>query len=152
PPEYASYAAGSFLATVAGMPRVFAHYLRLLVVPWPLCANYLGVFEVGADHGLLRWASVALLAAVLAGVTLLLRRRHLIGAGGAWFLVALGPVANLLPLPVPVAERFLYLPLIGVAITLAAAAAWASERWGRRAEVALAITGAAIGVVFVGLA
>ena len=43
------------------MPVVWAHYLRLLVWPWPLCADYTGYFRFGPQP----LASVLLVAAIV---------------------------------------------------------------------------------------
>jgi hypothetical protein len=127
--QYALYPGGSLAATMAGMPLVWARYLRLLVWPWPLCADYTGYFPFGHPPPLsLSLSTVAVLAFV--GVLVLAARR---GQGGiafglAWFALALGPVSNLIPVPVPAAERFLTLPLVGIALAAAAAAGALSDR------------------------
>jgi hypothetical protein len=126
--QYALYPGGSLVGTLAVMPDVWAHYLRLLVWPWPLLADYTGYFPFGRVP--LR-APVTLLAVVafLGLMAWLARRgRRDVAFGLAWFALALGPVSNLIPVPVPAAERFLTLPLAGIALAVAAAAAALSER------------------------
>ncbi|HVV50795.1 MAG TPA: hypothetical protein VHG72_03570 [Polyangia bacterium] len=123
PVTYAQYPGGTFAATLLGLPAIWAHDLRLLVWPWPLCADYTGYFRFGAQP----WGPVALAAAVVLaylGLMVFAARRgaRVIALGLGWFLLTLLPVSNLLPIPIPAAERFLYLPLCGIA--LAAAAAW----------------------------
>lgn len=50
--------------------------------------------------------------------------------GCAWFLLALVPVSNIVvPLKIPTADRFLYIPLMGLALL----PAQACVRWGRQA-------------------
>ena len=44
------------------------------------------------------------------------RGERVVALGLGWFLLALLPVSNLLPIPIPAAERFLYLPLCGIAL------------------------------------
>jgi hypothetical protein len=142
PVAYARYPGGTFGATLIGLPAIWAHDLRLVVWPWPLCADYTGYFRFGAQP----WGPVLLAAAgVLAYLTLvafaLRRGARVIALGLGWFLLTLLPVSNLLPMPIPAAERFLYLPLCGIA--LAAAAGWARlmERYPASADRRRAVVG-----------
>ncbi|MFH1723148.1 MAG: hypothetical protein ABII00_00860 [Elusimicrobiota bacterium] len=57
-----------------------------------------------------------ILAAAAAAAALGLRRRSPAGFAGAWFLAALLPVSNIIPLDALAADRFLYAPLIGVGL------------------------------------
>jgi tetratricopeptide (TPR) repeat protein len=118
------------MGTMRGMPAVWAHYLRLLVVPWPLCADYTGFFSFGP-----RVSGVSIvppLLTVLAFVAVIgvawRRGLRVLAFGLTWFALALGPVSNFIPVPIPAAERFLTLPLVGIALAAAAAAGLARER------------------------
>ncbi|HVT08357.1 MAG TPA: hypothetical protein VHO67_12940 [Polyangia bacterium] len=122
PVAYAQYPGGTFGATLVGLPAIWAHDLRLVVWPWPLCAEYTGYFRFGRQP----WGPVVLASLVVAGDLALIaaaarRGARVVAFGLGWFLLALLPVSNLLPIPIPAAERFLYLPLCGVALALAAA-------------------------------
>jgi hypothetical protein len=147
PVAYARYAGGSFGATLIGLPAIWAHDLRLTVWPWPLCAEYTGYFRFGRQP----WAPVlgacAVILAYLGLIALAVRRRARAAAFGlGWFLLALLPVSNLLPIPIPAAERFLYLPLCGLALALAAGfGALAAERPGQ-ARTAGALLGGLLAV------
>jgi protein O-mannosyl-transferase len=147
PIAYARYAGGSFLATLAGLPAIWAYYLRLILLPWPLCAEYTGFFRFGRQP---IGPTLAAVGALAAFVTLLIwaaRRGHRIVAFGlGWFLVALLPVSNLVPMPIPAAERFLYLPLAGLALALASGLALAAERVAARVRR----TGIAVGAAILG--
>jgi protein O-mannosyl-transferase len=153
PVEYASYPGGTFGNTLIGLPAIWAHDLRLLVWPWPLCADYTGYFRFGPQP----WGPVLGASAIVAGylglVVLALRRGERVAALGlGWFLLALLPVSNLLPMPIPAAERFLYLPLCGVAIAVAVSVARFVERQPspaahRRGVVVLATALGALAVV-----
>jgi hypothetical protein len=121
PVAYARYPGGTFGATLMGLPAIWAHDLRLVVWPWPLCADYTGYFRFGAQP----WAPVLLSTAiVLAYIGLIVfavrRGERVVALGLGWFLLALLPVSNLLPIPIPAAERFMYLPLCGIALAAAA--------------------------------
>ncbi len=64
-----------------------------------------------------------ILGATAAGLTCaalwLLRRRKLALFGLLWFLLALAPVSQIVPYHILHADRFLYLPLVGLAVALA---------------------------------
>ncbi len=103
----------AFSASLANVPFIFAKYFRLLFFPVHLAVPH-------GDRGL-RWASdgplIGLLAAVVAGVVVAAwwaapRRSTALFCIGWWFLLLL-PVANLVPISVLTAERYLYLPLLG---------------------------------------
>lgn len=106
------------------MSGVYALYARLLVWPWPLTPFYdltllqpTGSFDdPAAALGLLLFVST------LAAIVLFRRRAPLIALGLGWWLLGLVAFSHLVPLPVGAAERFLYLPSVG--ICLVAAAAW----------------------------
>ena len=121
PVAYAQYPGGTFGATLIGLPAIWAHDLRLLIWPWPLCADYTGYFRFGAQQP---WGPVLLAGAIVLGYLGLIgfairRGERVVALGLGWFLLALLPVSNLLPIPIPAAERFLYLPLCGIALAAA---------------------------------
>jgi hypothetical protein len=145
PGTYAEYPGGGFAATLIGLPAIWAHDLRLLIVPWPLCADYTGYFRFGPQPvGPVLGAGAVVLAYLALAVFALRRGARVAALGLGWFLLTLLPVSNLLPIPIPAAERFLYLPLVGIALAAAAAFAALMERLGtpptlglRRLAVAL---------------
>jgi hypothetical protein len=150
PVAYGAYPGGTLAGTLVGMPAVWLHDLRLLVFPWPLCADYTGYFRFGAQPPLPVLAALVVLAGVAAAGVLAARRGQApIAFGLAWFAIALGPVSNLVPVPIPAAERFLYLPLAGVALAAAAGVSTLAERLAPARSRALAVAGAALLAVFV---
>jgi tetratricopeptide (TPR) repeat protein len=100
--------------------RVWPEYLRLLLFPGDLSADYspaviLPVTAMDVET----WLGLGLLVAT-AGCALLVGRRPGIGLPAAWFLVTILIVSNLFfPIGVVLAERTLYLPSIAVALALA---------------------------------
>jgi protein O-mannosyl-transferase len=99
------------------MVRVAALYLELLLVPLRLCPFYdwfiIG-YETGPSFGVAVGAAVLglCLALVMVGV----RRFPSLALGLLWVLLALAPVSQVIPIIVVAAERFLYLPMLGVAL------------------------------------
>jgi hypothetical protein len=150
--QYASYPGGSLAGTLRGMPVVWAHYLRLMVLPWPLCADYTGYFAFAdvAPRELVV-SAVAVGAFVVALVVAARRGLGLVALGLGWFALALGPVSNFIPVPIPAAERFLYLPLAGLALAAAAGAAALSDRLAPARWRLVVAAGGLVLVAFAGL-
>ncbi|HET9985990.1 MAG TPA: tetratricopeptide repeat protein [Longimicrobiales bacterium] len=100
--------------------RVWPEYLRLLLFPSDLSADYspaviLPVTAMDAET----WLGLALLV-ITVGCALLVRRHPGIGLPAAWFLVTILIVSNLFfPIGVVLAERTLYLPSIALALGVA---------------------------------
>lgn len=142
---------GTYMQTIVDTVAIFSKYLRLACGVPPFCIDY---SWMTGNHPL--WSVVVLgNAAVLIGLAglsyWLLRRRQtcLAGIGLLWFGLFLLPVSNVLPMMQYMAERFLYLPLIGflwvaavlvnrflraqLALPLGAAAlvAWSLIAWDR---------------------
>ncbi|HVR61506.1 MAG TPA: hypothetical protein VMU50_06385, partial [Polyangia bacterium] len=152
PGSYARFPGGNRAATLLGMPAVLVRYARLVVWPWPLLADYSGYFDFGPRAALARLPALLAAAALLAAPVVAWRRgATTVAFGLAWFFVALLPVANVIAIPVPAAERFLYLPLAGVALALSAGAARVLARWPAASRPLLA-GGVAVAIAFVALA
>ncbi len=118
-------AAGSSAALLSLQLRLFAFYLRQTVWPLWLCVNYggwsirhfgfpLAAAVTAAVTGMWLWAAwksrVAFFSLLLFGAGML-------------------PVSNLVPIFVPAADRYLYMPLGAVGILLSLAAVWLLDDW-----------------------
>ena len=123
------------------VPRVFFLYVRLCVLPWPLCPFYdwsiLGVPRSLAEPDVV--AGILLLTGLLAAAICLRRRAPMAAFGAAAFLVALLPVSHLAPFFDAAGDRFLYVPLAGFLLAVAglAALAPASRALSRAGAVAV---------------
>lgn len=123
PPEWAwsqREAGARLLVAASGL----ALYARLLAAPWPLIADRPPPEPdaAAAVTGLL-FLTALLLAAWAAR-----RRLPAASVGLLWFLAALAPASGIVPLHNPVAERYLYLPLAGIALAAAATLEAAARR------------------------
>jgi tetratricopeptide (TPR) repeat protein len=105
------YPGGSLAAALLLEPRILALYAQLVVLPVNLCADY-GLVSV--RHVPL-WAAAIVLAALALGGWLAARRDPRVLFGIALVVVPLVPVSNLVPIYRAAADRYLYLPLAGVA-------------------------------------
>lgn len=100
-------------ASLANVPFIFAKYWELLFFPVHLVTPY--------GYGSLQWSSdsprilllTAVTAAVVAAAWWAVERRSLAFFCLGWWFFLLLPVANLIPISVLVADRYLYLPLLG---------------------------------------
>lgn len=95
--------------------RIFAYELKLLLLPAPLSVDYVVAAQAGAPPGIGAWllgvATLPLLAASLLACWRL--RGRAVGLALGWLLLSWLPVSNAYPLAHPLAERYLYLPLLG---------------------------------------
>ncbi|NOY82007.1 MAG: tetratricopeptide repeat protein [Kiritimatiellaeota bacterium] len=122
---------GSYIQTVADTVATAPRYARLALGGPPFCIDY-GFLKPGT--GLLTvpiLAGVVLVLGLVVGAVLLLRRESAgvtAGLGLAWMGLFFLPVSNLVPMMQYMAERFLYLPLLGWTVVMAAGAAFLGRR------------------------
>jgi Flp pilus assembly protein TadD len=106
---------GDLDLTLLTSARAIAHYLKLLLFPATLNADYsFDAFPVSRSFfdpaALLAILSVA---AILIGLIALLQAEPIAAFGGAWFFLALLPVSQIIPHHELMAEHYLYLPSFG---------------------------------------
>jgi len=101
--------------------RVHLHHLKTVLYPVTLNATYsLGGFPPTTSWGdPWAWAAVLTLGGLLLGLCWLLPRAPLVTFGGLWFFLTLLPVSHIIPFHVVLAERHLYLPLVGFCLLAA---------------------------------
>lgn len=121
--------------------RVMGKYVGLLLWPGRLSADYsynqIPVFRAGDWAAL---ADVAAAAALAAAAVWAFRRHKPVFFFLALFFATLAPTSNfLLPIGTIMAERFLYLPALGLAGCVAMGLTAASRRLPARATAALAV-------------
>jgi Flp pilus assembly protein TadD len=138
-----AYHGGSLWFSLLTQARVVLYYIKLLIFPVTLNADYsYNAFPVTTS-----WtdpkalASLAILAALVYGLIGCLRTRPIAAFGGAWFFIALLPVSQIIPHHEMMAEHFLYLPSVGFFLFVAAIA----DRVADRPRLAPALYG--LGVV-----
>ena len=103
--------------------RLLAKYLGLLIWPAHLSWDYSYAQIPMAGGGLADWAGWMAVAAVAVGAGLVYRRQRTIFFAIGFAFVTFLPTSNLVvPIGSILAERFLYLPAIALAICLVAAA------------------------------
>ncbi|MCE9629984.1 MAG: hypothetical protein K8S94_04585 [Planctomycetia bacterium] len=127
------YPGGSFAEVLKIEPRILALYAQLIVFPVNLCADY-GLYSV---RHLPLWASLVVLAVLGLLAAFAVRQDRRILFGLVLLLGPLVPVSNLVPIYRAAADRYLYLPLAGVACIAACVldSAWAARNELRRQTV-----------------
>lgn len=107
---------GGVVPNLLTMTKGFAQYIRLSFMPVSQCADYFSFpISTGFDQAVL--CSIALLSLIV--ICLLYSQNKFILWGGLFFFVSLLPVSNIIPIKIIIAERFLYLPLLGYCIVIA---------------------------------
>ncbi len=104
---------GSLIETLKIQPRIWGFYVRQIFWPAELSAIYMPQNVARIPLG---WLYAMLAALVLVqGLAAWRSRVGLLGMLMYW--AAMGPVSNLLPMYCPAADRYLYVPLAGLALT-----------------------------------
>jgi protein O-mannosyl-transferase len=118
-PLYSDISEASLIQRLMTIPKVLFHYLSLLVYPEKLAVSQHFVvrdFNL-KDFILPLIASFGLFfAAVYAAFK---TRSRLMYFGIIWLIISFGPVLNIIPLDMTVAERWLYFPFIGFVLLAA---------------------------------
>ena len=109
------YPGGSLSQAILIEPRILALYAQLILFPINLSADY-GLASV--NHLPLPLALLLLTTIAVAGAIAVRHDRRLLFAY-CMILLPLVPVANLIPIYRAAADRYLYLPMAGVALVVA---------------------------------
>ena len=111
-----------------------AYFLQTL---WPADLAVFYPYPLGSLAGPASIAGIALAAVTLLAIRERLRRPYL-SVGWLWYLITLAPVIGLIQVGAQArADRYTYIPMVGLAIALVWGSAEALQRWPR-VQVALA--------------
>jgi tetratricopeptide (TPR) repeat protein len=108
---------GSWLAHVLMMSRVTLEQVTALLLPCNLSPIY--YYRRDLAFALINWAALAAIVLAVTYVTLKRRLRPWHFFCLAWFIITLAPESNVIPLAQLRADRFLYLPVIALAVLVA---------------------------------
>jgi tetratricopeptide (TPR) repeat protein len=139
---------GSYGQTLVDMLPMVLTYARLSCGLPPFCADYCDLLR-SSGRSVFSGPVLAGLAALLAfGGWIFWTWRvslRLVAAGSLWFALFLLPVSNIVPTMQYIAERFLYLPLMGFVVVISALALRSSRR------LLMALAGAAAICIWMGV-
>ena len=108
------YPGESFWAAMAIEPRILALYAQLVAFPVNLCADY-GLYSV---RHLPLPVAVVILAGLVAAAVFAIRADRRMALACAIIVLPLIPVSNLFPIYRAAADRYMYLPMAGVALAV----------------------------------
>jgi tetratricopeptide (TPR) repeat protein len=122
-PAAAQYMGGrlTYVDRVMTSGRVFIGYLKLLLFPVSVAGDYdFNAIPIARVSDWDAWLGLFLLAVIAIGAFLYRKRDWLVSFGILFAYVVFLPASNwIMPISVLMAERFLYLPLIGLSIAAA---------------------------------
>ncbi len=122
------YLGGSFAAAMRIQPSIWVHQFGNVIWPDKLCADQTVELVERISLGV---AIVGLVAAM--GVLALSAwKNRAVAFGLILFWLAILPVSNLVPMYRPIADRYMYLPMIGLCVVLGAwlcRAKWVRLKW-----------------------
>jgi len=127
PRESLKASAGSLIERIIYLPEHIFSFIKLTLYPGNLNADYVysypnSFFEMGNLIG------AAAVLTLVGGAFLIHRYSKAVSFGIGWFLITLAPVYNLVEIYHPLAERYLYLPIIGFCLVVAVAVNAAAKR------------------------
>jgi len=128
------------------MTRAVAEYLRILLFPAQLMTDfgYATRIPFTTSFGAASAIATATWAALFAVGLLAARRAPLVSLAVLWTFAALLPVLNVIPIGALMAERFLYLPSVGLCLLAGQLPAAVGERLGARAGKVASVAGAVL--------
>jgi tetratricopeptide (TPR) repeat protein len=114
--QKAPYLGGSFSKMLTIQPRIWAFQLLQLVRPDLLCAD-----QTGYSIRFITLPAALIILALIITVAVLLGRKNIgFAVGIIFFCLAILPTSNLFPIYRPIADRYLYLPMVGICLALSA--------------------------------
>ncbi|MBW2183759.1 MAG: tetratricopeptide repeat protein [Deltaproteobacteria bacterium] len=121
PSHQKEYYGDSLLLTLLTSSKIIVHYIKLLIFPLNLVADYsYNAFPLVSSP--LDWASISSIVLLLAILLVLVRMFTIekwIAFGGIWFFITLLPVCQIFPHHELLAEHYLYLPSYGFCLITA---------------------------------
>lgn len=143
PAEQFAYHGGGPADTFLFSCDAWRKYLQLVFYPVAQCFDYFQTGKPALSDPLYALALITFVA-IMALPPLLLKRNRTAAFGAAWFILFLLPASNILPIGVTMAERYLYVPLAGISIAVAAVLYQAISKTKSRVRVVACIFMAAV--------
>ncbi len=143
PSHGAHYHGGSFWVTLRTSATVIPRYLGLVLMPWQLSTYYAVPLRASWLDPSVAWGVTVALALAAAALVMGLRGKPE-SFWIVWFGLTLAPMLNLVPFPALMADRYLYIPLVGALVLLVRAVRALAQRiplvGGAAPVVAAAVT------------
>lgn len=104
-----------FFIRILTLPKILVSYLLLILFPWELNADYVIKFSSSLFEFSVLFPIFILSGAGVAFFVLAIKRRKEV-FGLWWFFAGLLPVMNIIPIYNVMAERYLYMPFVGISL------------------------------------
>ena len=118
PRQFFSYSYGSLIERIIYLPYHLFGFVKIALFPTDLNADYVFSYPENFFQPA-NMLSLLLIAALGVLSFFLFKKSRLLPFGIFWFFIMLFPVSNLIQIANPVADRYLYLPLVGFCIVVA---------------------------------
>jgi len=114
----ATYQPGGFWVNTFTMIKILASYIKLSFFPFNLNADYVVPLVKTPLEGSFI-LSVIFLVSIFILFVILIKSRNMFSCWMAWFFIMILPVMNILPIGNIMAERYLYIPVMGFCVAKA---------------------------------
>ncbi|MBM2833502.1 MAG: hypothetical protein HW406_663 [Candidatus Brocadiaceae bacterium] len=111
----AAYQPGGFLVNTFTMIKILASYIKLSFFPFNLNADYVVPLVKTPLEGSFI-LSIIFLISIFILFVILIKSRNMFSCWMAWFFIMILPVMNILPIGNIMAERYLYIPVMGFCV------------------------------------
>ncbi len=111
----ATYQPGGFLVNTFTMIKILAYYIKLSFFPFNLNADYVVPLVKTPLEGSFI-LSIIFLISIFIIFAILTKSRNMFACWMAWFFIMILPVMNILPIGNIMAERYLYIPVMGFCV------------------------------------
>ena len=111
----AAYQPGGFLVNALTMIKILASYIKLSFFPFNLNADYVVPLVKTPLEGSFI-LSITFLISIFIIFAILTKLRNMFACWMAWFFIMILPVMNILPIGNIMAERYLYIPVMGFCV------------------------------------
>lgn len=115
PALHSAYQPGGFWVNVFTMIKILASYIRLSFFPLRLNADYV-VPLVVHPWEISSMLAVTFLISIFIIFAIICRTRNMLAVWMSWFFITLLPVMNIIPIGNIMAERYLYIPVMGFCV------------------------------------
>lgn len=121
-------ASKSYLPLFMGVMKSFGIYLYKILLPMNFGPEYAVTFSESIFQPW-AWLSMALIAGLILLAWRVKENAPLVSFGIGWFFILYLPVSNIFPVAYMVADRYMYMPIVGAAILFSS---FCAELTGRR--------------------
>ena len=111
----ATYQPGGFWVNTFTMIKILASYIQLSFFPFNLNADYVVPLVKTPLEGSFI-LSITFLISIFILFAILIKSRNMFSCWMAWFFIMILPVMNILPIGNIMAERYLYIPVMGFCV------------------------------------